>query len=51
MKSLKLFTMAIVLAALSGCLSIKSGGSPGPQGPQGPAGSTEKEVIIVPAQK
>lgn len=51
MNNLKLFTMAIVLAALSGCISLGSGGSPGPQGPQGPAGKTEKEVIVVPAQK
>lgn len=52
MKSLKLLTIGIVLMAIGGCLSVKSGGSgaQGPQGPQGPSSTTEK-VIVVPENK
>ena len=46
----KLFTAAIILSALTGCLSIQSGGSPGPQGPQGESGTTDK-VIVVPGKR
>ena len=52
MKNLKLFTVAIALAALSGCISIGSK-EPGPQGPPGPkgeSGGTEK-VIVVPEKQ
>jgi hypothetical protein len=48
MKNLFTITVLMLLFALSGCISIRSGGSPGPQGSQGPAGTTER-VIIVPA--
>jgi len=47
MKKLQLFTAAIMFSALTGCLSIRSGGSTGPQGPQGQPGTTDK-VIVVP---
>ena len=56
MKSLKLFTVVIMIIGMSGCLSFRSGSTPGPQGPQGaqgtqgtqgPAGTSEK-IIVVP---
>jgi len=52
MKNLKLFAVAIALAALTGCISIGSK-EPGPQGPPGPkgeSGGTEK-VIVVPEKQ
>ncbi len=48
MKNLYTTTLLMLLFALSGCISIRSGGSPVPPGSQGPAGTTER-VIIVPA--
>ncbi|MDQ3185237.1 MAG: hypothetical protein M3Q16_02010 [Pseudomonadota bacterium] len=45
MKKLKLGTLILIMAALSGCISIGSKGSPGPQGAKGETGST---TVIVP---
>ncbi|MCP5245405.1 MAG: hypothetical protein H6937_05425 [Burkholderiales bacterium] len=45
MKSLKLFSAAIILAGMAGCLSFSSGGKAGPPGPQGESGA--KETIII----
>jgi uncharacterized protein YceK len=45
MKNLKLGMLVIVMATLSGCISIGSQGSPGPQGPKGESGNT---TVIVP---
>jgi hypothetical protein len=45
MKNLKPSMLVIVMAALSGCISIGSQGSPGPQGPKGESGNT---TVIVP---
>ena len=45
MKSLKLFSAAIRLAGMAGCLSFSSGGKAGPPGPQGESGA--KETIII----
>jgi len=57
MKSLKLFTVAVIFIGLGGCLSFSSNkGTPGPEGPQGsqgiqgPAGTSEK-IIVVPAKQ
>ncbi len=50
MKKLQLYAAAIMLCALTGCLSIQSGGSSGPQGPQGESGTTDK-VIVVPEKR
>lgn len=45
MKNLKLGMLVIIIAALSGCISIGSKGTPGPQGPKGDSGNT---TVIVP---
>ena len=50
MKKLQLLTVVIMLSALTGCLSIRSGGTPGPQGPQGESGAGDK-VIVVPEKQ
>ncbi|MEO9061472.1 MAG: hypothetical protein ABI270_05460 [Nitrosospira sp.] len=48
MKNMKLLTLILTtVVALSGCLSINSGGSPGPQGPKGDSGNT---TVVVPAK-
>ena len=44
MKNLKLFTLVILMTALSGCIAIGSRGEPGPQGPKGDSSTT----VIVP---
>ena len=52
MKNIKLFAVAVAVAALTGCISIGSK-EPGPQGPPGPkgdSGNTEK-VIVVPEKR
>lgn len=46
MKNLYTVTVLIILIALSGCISVRSGGSPGPQGPQGKTGATDRVIII-----
>ena len=46
MQNLKLFTITLVLAGMTGCLSFGSS-TPGPQGPQGEPGAKET-IIIVP---
>ncbi len=46
MKNLELFTAALVVAGMTGCLSFSSS-EPGPQGPQGEPGAQET-IIIVP---
>lgn len=50
MKKLQLLAAVIVFSALTGCLSIRSGGAPGPQGPQGESGAGDK-VIVVPEKQ
>jgi hypothetical protein len=52
MKNIKIFAVAVAVAALTGCISIGSK-EPGPQGPPGPkgdSGNTEK-VIVVPEKR
>lgn len=48
MKKLKLFTLVIIMAALSGCIAIGSKGTPGAQGPKGDSSNT---TVIVPESK
>ena len=50
MKKLQLVIVVIMFSTLTGCLSVRSGGSPGPQGPQGESGTSEK-VIVVPEKQ
>jgi hypothetical protein len=49
MKNLKLLMMVVMLAGITGCLSIGSD-KPGPQGPKGDPGTSEK-VIVVPEKQ
>lgn len=57
MQKLKLFTVALILAALGGCLSFSSNkGTPGPQGAQGEQGAqgatgTSEKIIVVPERR
>lgn len=44
MRHLELFAVAVVMAALSGCISLGSG-QPGPPGPKGDSSNT---TVIVP---
>jgi hypothetical protein len=44
MRHLELFAVAIIMAALSGCISLGSG-QPGPPGPKGDSSNT---TVIVP---
>ncbi len=44
MKYLELFALAVMMSALSGCISLGSG-EQGPPGPKGDSGST---TVIVP---
>ena len=46
MKSLKLFMTVVMLAGITGCLSISTDKS-GPPGPKGDPGTSEK-IIVVP---
>ena len=46
MKDLYTITVLIILVALSGCISLRSGSSPGPQGPQGAPGAADRVIIV-----
>jgi hypothetical protein len=46
MKHLYTITVLIILVALSGCISVRSGSSPGQQGPQATPGSTDRVIIV-----
>ncbi|WP_025041476.1 hypothetical protein [Nitrosospira briensis] len=46
MKNLYTITVLIILVALSGCISVRSGGSPSRQAPQGTSGATDKVIIV-----
>lgn len=46
MKNLYTITVLLILTALSGCISVRSGGSPGPQGPQGTTGTSERVIVV-----
>ncbi len=50
MKKLKLFTVILVLAGMSGCISFGSSKA-GPQGPQGEPGAKETIIIMPENQK
>ena len=47
MKKLPLFMAVIMLSTLTGCLSIRSEGSPGPQGQP----DASEKFIVVPEKK
>lgn len=60
MQKLKMFTVALILAALGGCLSFSSNkGTPGPQGAQGAQGDqgaqgatgSSDKIIVVPERR
>ena len=46
MKDLYTVTLLIILVALSGCISFRSGSSPGQQSPQGTPGATDRVIIV-----
>lgn len=50
MKKLKLFTVTLVLAGMTGCISFGSSKA-GPQGPQGEPGAKETIIIVPENQK
>lgn len=53
MKNLKLLTAVILLAGLTGCISIGSRerGPEGPPGPKGEPGISTEKVIVVPEKQ
>ena len=46
MKNLPTITVLIILVTLSGCISVRSGGSPERKDPQDMAGATDSVIIV-----
>jgi uncharacterized protein YceK len=46
MKNLYTITILIILVALSGCVSVRSGGSPDRKDPQDTSGATDSVIIV-----